>query len=149
MQVRSTLRLRTSLFVLAAAAACSSQTGSSSATAGPQPQAAMAVAALPAGVTPAMVALGDSIFHKASCQRCHGMDAKGTDRGVNLTDTEWAQITGTYPDIVRIITEGVPKDKIKMPGAPFAMRPRGGVNPALTDEQVNAVAAYVYSISHR
>jgi mono/diheme cytochrome c family protein len=148
MQVRSTLHIRISLFALVAAAACSSQ-AASSATASPQPQAAMAVAALPAGVTNAMVALGDSIFHKASCQRCHGMDAKGTDRGPDLTDATWAQISGSYPEIVKVITEGVPKDKIKMPGAPFAMRPKGGVNPPLTDDQVNAVAAYVYTISHR
>ncbi len=149
MQVRSTLRVCSSLFALAAAAACSSQAASTSTAAAPPQQAAAAVAALPAGVTTAMIAVGDSIFHKASCQRCHGMDAKGTDRGPNLTDATWAQITGTYPEIVKVINEGVAKEKIKMTGAPFAMRPRGGVNPPLTDEQVSQVAAYVYSISHR
>jgi mono/diheme cytochrome c family protein len=135
------------MLALSTIAACASK--SAATTADIQPQAAMAVAALPEGVTAAMVTVGDSIFHKASCQRCHGMDAKGTERGPNLTDAQWAQISGTYPEIVRIITEGVPKEKVKMPGAPFAMRPRGGVNPALTDDQVRQVAAYVFTISHR
>src|SRR6478672_10758775 len=146
MQVRSTLAVCFSMLALSAAG-CARGAASSS-TAGPQPQAAMVVGALPASMTPAMIAVGDSIFHKASCQRCHGMDAKGTERGPNLTDTQWAQISGTYPEIVKIINEGVPKEKIKMAGAPFGMRPRGGVNPPLTDDQVNQVAAYVYTISH-
>lgn len=148
MQVRSTLRVCFTMVAVSAAAACASQSASSSPAAA-QPKATMTVAALPTGVTAAMVTVGDSIFHKASCQRCHGMDARGTDRGPNLTDDKWAQISGSYPEIVKIINEGVPKDKIKMPGAPFAMRPRGGVTPALTDEQVNEVAAYVYTLSHR
>ena len=103
--------------------------------------------ALPEGVTLAMVTVGDSLFHKGSCQRCHGMDAKGGERAPNLTDNEWAQISGTYADIVNIVTTGVPKEKIKMVGAPNAMRPRGGTN--LTDEQIRQVAAYVYTLSHR
>jgi mono/diheme cytochrome c family protein len=148
MQARYTLRVVCSILAAVAIAACASG-GGTSASAPAAQAAAPAGPALPEGVTLAMVTVGDSIFHKASCQRCHGMDAKGTERGPNLTDAEWAQITGTYPDIVRIITEGVPKDKIKMAGAPFAMRPRGGVQPALTDDQVKQLAAYVYTISHR
>jgi mono/diheme cytochrome c family protein len=147
MHVRSVAGAFCAMLALSTIAACASK--SAAPTADIQPQAAKAVAALPEGVTAAMVTVGDSIFHKASCQRCHGMDAKGTERGPNLTDTEWAQIDGTYPEIVRIITEGVPKEKVKMPGAPFAMRARGGVNPALTDEQVRQLAAYVFTISHR
>ena len=94
-----------------------------------------------------MVATGDSIFHKASCQRCHGMDAKGTPRGPDLTDSQWSQISGSYPEIVQIITTGVPKDKIKLATAQFAMNPRGGTN--LSDEQIAQVAAYVYTLSHK
>ena len=106
----------------------------------------MEVAGLPGGVTASMIAVGDSIFHKGSCQRCHGMDAKGTVRAPDLTDNTWAQIGGTYPEIVAIVTTGVPKAKIKMVGAPFEMKPRGGSN--LTDEQIHDVAAYVYSLNH-
>ncbi len=73
------------------------------------------------------------------------MDAKGGPRAPDLTDTKWSQITGTYPEIVQIVTDGVPAEKVKIAGA-FPMRPRGGTN--LTDDQIRAVAGYVYSLSH-
>lgn len=146
MPLRFSTRLTCSACALAALAGCAHQGGSETAAAAPVPAAPMAVAALPAGVTPAMRAVGDSIFHKGSCQRCHGMDAKGTVRGPDLTDNTWSQISGAYSEIVEIVTTGVPKAKIKMAGAPFGMNPRGGIN--LTDEQVRDVAAYVYSLSH-
>ena len=139
---RLTTRIAAMACSVAMLAGCSH---SGSAAAAPAP-ASMEVAGLPAGVTASMVAVGDSIFHKASCQRCHGMDAKGTVRAPDLTDTTWAQIGGTYPEIVAIVTTGVPKAKIKMVGAPFEMKPRGGTN--LTDAQIRDVAAYVYSLSH-
>ena len=139
---RLTTRIAAMACSVAMLAGCSH---SGSAAAAPAP-AVMEVAGLPASVTASMIAVGDSIFHKGSCQRCHGMDAKGTVRAPNLTDTTWAQIGGTYPEIVAIVTTGVPKAKIKMVGAPFEMKPRGGTN--LTDEQIRDVAAYVYSLSH-
>lgn len=128
--------------VLFALAGCAAQTSSTSARA----PAASAARSLPEGVTLAMVTVGDSIFKKGSCQRCHGMDGKGNERGPNLTDSEWAQIGGSYAEIVNIVTVGVAKEKVKMPNAPFGMRARGGIN--LTDEQVRQVSAYVYSLSH-
>ena len=124
-------------------AACSQ--GTQGAASAPQPAASKA-SSLPEGVTPLMIASGDSIFHKGSCQRCHGMDAKGTPRGVDLTDDTWIHIKGTYPEIVKIVTDGIPKEEIKLATAQFPMRPRGGSN--LTDEQIRDVAAYVYSLSH-
>ena len=93
-----------------------------------------------------MITQGDSLFHASSCVRCHGADAKGTPRGADLTDNVWSQISGTYPEIVQVITDGVPKEKIKLATATFPMRPRGGSN--MTDDQIRAVAAYVYSLSH-
>ena len=115
--------------------------------AGPAPKPATAEAGLPADITASMIAVGDSIFHKSSCQRCHGMDAKGTVRGPDLTDTTWSQIGGSYAEIAAIVTTGVPKAKIKMSSAPFEMKPRGGTN--LSDEQIRDVAAYVFTLSHR
>ena len=70
----------------AALVACASSSGSTVVPAA-QPVASATVAGLPASVTAQMIAVGDSIFHKGSCQRCHGMDAKGTDRAPNLTDS--------------------------------------------------------------
>ena len=73
-----------------------------------------------------------------NCVTCHGADAKGTPRGADLTDNTWTQISGTYPEIVQVITDGVPKEKIKLATATFPMRPRGGSN--LSDDQIRAAS---------
>ena len=100
--------------------------------------------AAPAGVTPAAIAQGDSIFHKdGMCYACHGSNAQGAV-GPNLTDAEWLHGDGSYDMIVATVTSGVPADKAKKG---IAMPPKGGSS--ITDEQVKAVAAYVYSLSHK
>jgi mono/diheme cytochrome c family protein len=104
---------------------------------------------LPAGVTTKTIALGDSLFHARSCARCHGADAKGAQNGPNLTTATHMHVNGTYNDFVRLITSGVPADSIQDKSHRFAMQPRGGTQNPLTDEQIQAVAAYVYSLSHK
>jgi len=106
---------------------------------------------LPAGVTARTVALGDSLFHARSCARCHGADAKGAQNGPNLTTATHLHVNGTYDDFVRLITSGVPVDSIQDKSHRIAMQPRGanGNQTPLTDEQIRAVAAYVYSLSHK
>jgi mono/diheme cytochrome c family protein len=101
-----------------------------------------------ANITPAMVAEGDSIFHgrKAGglCFSCHGPDGKGTATGPNLTDNEWLDAdNGSYDAIVQTITTGVSQPK----KYPAPMPPMGGAS--LSPDQVRAVAAYVYSLSHK
>ncbi len=96
-----------------------------------------------------MIAQGDSIFHAASCRRCHGADAKGAANGPSLMGPTFLHVNGSYNSLVAIITSGVPTDSIKDKSHQFAMRARGGGNPPLTDDQVKAVAAYVYSLSHK
>lgn len=98
------------------------------------------------GPTPAMLALGDSVFHgkvgTALCYVCHGPAGKGvTGLGPNLTDKEWTNGDGSVAFIARTVTEGVAKPK----KFPAPMPPKGGGN--LNESQVNAVAAYVYSLS--
>jgi cbb3-type cytochrome c oxidase subunit III len=113
------------------------------ALAGVRPVAAQAAAA-PAAVTPAAIAKGDTIFHKTGlCYACHGSNAEGTV-GPNLTDAEWLHGDGSYDMIVAIVTSGVPVDKAKKG---IAMPPKGGSS--ITEEEVKAVAAYVYSLSHK
>ena len=162
------LIVRPTLFIVSAAAiaACSSGGGSSTTTTAPAPAPApaasasarpattAATAAAPtssAAVTPAMIALGDSIFHAASCQRCHGADAKGARNGPSLTGPTFLHIkgTGSYNDFLNLIMTGVPADSIKDKSHQFPMRPKGGGQTPLTDDQVKAVAAYVYSLSHK
>ncbi|HUQ16141.1 MAG TPA: c-type cytochrome [Gemmatimonadales bacterium] len=100
--------------------------------------------AAPAGVTPAAIAKGDTIFHKTGlCYACHGSNAEGTV-GPNLTDAEWLHGDGSYDMIVATVTSGVPAEKAKK-GIP--MPPKGGSS--ISDEDVKAVAAYVYSLGHK
>ncbi|MES2522671.1 MAG: cytochrome c [Gemmatimonadota bacterium] len=111
--------------------------------------AAAAKPALPAAVTPANVALGDSLFNSGGCQRCHGQKGVGAPNGPALDGQKWVQLqTGSFEEIVGIITTGVPATAIKDPTRKNAMRPRGG-NMQLTDPQIQAVAAYVYTLTHK
>jgi mono/diheme cytochrome c family protein len=102
----------------------------------------------PAGATAAMLAEGDSIFHglKAGgiCQTCHGPEAAGGPLAPSLVDSEWLTGDGSYAFIQKRVTEGMPT-----PTPPYtaAMPPMGGAQ--LSPEQIQAVAAYVYSISHK
>ncbi len=103
----------------------------------------------PALVTKANVALGDSLFNNGSCQRCHGKGGIGAANAPTLDGKKWLQLkTGSYDEIVKIITEGVAQAAIKDPAHRFSMRGRGGpMN--LSDPQVQAVAAYVWTLSHK
>jgi mono/diheme cytochrome c family protein len=99
-----------------------------------------------APASPAMLALGDSVFHgkagAALCYVCHGPAGKGiAGLGPNLADKEWVNGDGSLPFIEKVVLDGVPKPK-KMP-AP--MPPKGGGQ--LNESQIKAVAAYVYSLS--
>jgi mono/diheme cytochrome c family protein len=99
----------------------------------------------PDSITPALVALGDSVFHgrvgRGTCFACHG--AKGAGGLAPLTSGRWLHSDGSYESIVRVVREGVPKPK----QAPTPMPPMGGAN--LTPEQLRAVAAYVYTLGQQ
>jgi mono/diheme cytochrome c family protein len=94
-----------------------------------------------------LFALGDSIFHGqvggGTCYACHGKDAKGSAVAPDLTDGEWLNTDGSLAGITKTIQTGVPTPK----KAPAPMPPMGGAS--LTPDQVRAVAAYEYSLSHR
>lgn len=92
-----------------------------------------------------MVKEGETLFKGAGlCAACHGPDGKGVPNlGANLTDQQWLHSKGTYDDIVKQIMTGVTADKST---TGTVMPPKGGSN--LTDAQVKAVAAYVWTLSH-
>lgn len=97
-------------------------------------------------ISPAMIALGERIFlgrvGGAICTTCHGKDAKGVPGlGPDLTDRTWLHGDGSLEFLRTIIRTGVMKPKA---GA-GVMPPSGGV--PLTPEQLQAVAAYVFSLS--
>jgi len=97
-------------------------------------------------ITAQMVALGDSIFRgqaapQGICYTCHGPDAAGTATGPNLTDQEWIHGDGSLAFIINNVRTGVPTPQqhaVPMPA----------FGPLLTEEQLRAVSAYVYSRSH-
>ena len=95
-------------------------------------------------VSPELIAQGDKIFHgPGNCYACHGGNAEGLV-GPNLTDAEWIHSKGTLDDITAQVLHGVPKEESK---SGIVMPPRGGGN--ISDDDVKAVAAYVYSLSHK
>jgi mono/diheme cytochrome c family protein len=105
--------------------------------------AASAAQEMPAGVTAAMVAEGKEIFAGAGlCASCHGPDGTGTPIAPALNDAAWLNIDGAYPNIVTLVTTGVATPKEH----PVPMAPKGGTN--LSDDQVKAVAAYVWSLTN-
>jgi glucose/arabinose dehydrogenase/mono/diheme cytochrome c family protein len=113
---------------------------------GTHPDAGAAVA-LPAGVTPEMVALGERIYRGqvggAACTGCHGDRGQGSTLGPDLTGKKWLWSDGSYAGIKKTITEGVSQPKNYRSPMP-AM---GGAQ--LTADQVSALAGYVWSISHQ
>jgi mono/diheme cytochrome c family protein len=94
-----------------------------------------------------LIAMGDRIYHGTeaggTCFSCHGPDAKGTATGPDLTDSEWINTEGTKLGIASVIKTGVGKPQ----KYPAPMPPFGGAR--LNDEQVNALAGYVYSLSQK
>lgn len=97
---------------------------------------------LPAGVTQAMVDQGQDLFGTV-CAGCHGPAGAGTSTCPDLTDAEWINITGAYPEIVTVITNGVPTPREH----PAPMPAMGGGS--FDDAQVRALAAYVYALSRQ
>lgn len=102
--------------------------------------------AVPKGATKEMVQLGNRIYHGqvggASCTACHGESGQGTPLGPKLTVHKWLWSNGSYAGIAKTITDGVPQPKqYRSP-----MPPMGGAQ--LTPDQVSALAAYVWGMSH-
>ena len=101
---------------------------------------------VPQGATRAMVLLGERVYRGqaggAACTGCHGDSGQGTPLGPNLQGKKWLWSDGSFAGIQKTITDGVPQPKqYRSP-----MPPMGGAQ--LTPDQVSALAAYVWSISH-
>ena len=105
-----------------------------------------APAAVSAQATPpsaATIAAGKGLFSGAGlCVNCHGVDGAGSGIAPNLADKTWLHSDGSLTAIVKAITEGIPAPKESM----IPMLPKGGSG--ITAEQVNQIAAYVWSLSN-
>ena len=110
---------------------------------GTNPDAALAV---PPGATAAQVALGDKVYHGqvggAPCTACHGASGSGTPLGPDLTKSTYLWSDGSWQGLLKTIQAGVPQPKQYRAPMPA----NGGAQ--LTPEQAEAVAAYVWSLSH-
>jgi len=116
---------------------------------GTHPNAGATAASLPVpeGASREMVVVGERIYRGqvggAACSGCHGEAGEGSPLGPSLTSKKWLWSDGSYAGIKKTITEGVSQPKqYRSP-----MPPMGGAQ--LTPEQVSAVAAYVWGLSHR
>ena len=100
----------------------------------------------PAGATPAMLALGSRVYHGqvggAGCTGCHGSNGDGSPLGPDLTKGKWLWSDGSYQGIASTIAAGVAQPKQYRAPMP-AM---GGAQ--LSSDQLFAVAAYVWALSH-
>ena len=101
--------------------------------------------ALPDGVTEQAIAEGKTLFSGLGlCYACHGQDGSGVPNlGSDLTDSEWSQSDGSFQEILATIIEGVSSEKSS---TGTVMPAKGGSS--LNDDQLKAVAAYVWSLSN-
>lgn len=110
---------------------------------GTHPDAGLAV---PPGATAEQVALGDKIYHgqiaTGTCTACHGATGAGTPLGPDLTKPTYLWSDGSWKGLLKTIVDGVPTPKQYR-----APMPAGG-GTQMTPEQAEAVAAYVWSLSH-
>jgi mono/diheme cytochrome c family protein len=88
-----------------------------------------------------MITKGRSVFSgRGTCFACHGADGRGAV-GPSLADSAWLHSDGDYAGIVSTITAGVSARASK---SGVVMPARGGS--AINDEELRAVAAYVWSL---
>lgn len=93
--------------------------------------------------TPELVTQGRTVFiGRGNCISCHGANGKGNALGPDLTDDKWLHISGDIPSIADIVRKGV----TLVVEHPSPMPAMGGSK--LTDEQICAVSAYVWSLTH-
>jgi hypothetical protein len=94
---------------------------------------------VPPGFTREQILLGDRVFHGEAaggqCSQCHGLDAKGTPVGNDLTTGMYIWGDGSMDGIKRTIMHNM----TVAPGMDGNLRP--------TD--VDAVAAYVWALGRR
>lgn len=86
---------------------------------------------------------GKTLFGQ-TCSACHGMDAKGLPKlGKDLTTSTFIS-EKTDDDLLKFVEVGrQPTDPLNTTGV--AMPPKGG-NPALTDQQIMDIIAYLRTL---
>jgi mono/diheme cytochrome c family protein len=100
----------------------------------------------PAAATPENIQKGQELFTSAKCVSCHGEGGKGKgSMTADMTTGEWKFAEGgSFDALVKVIKEGLTKEQT---GGKIAMPAAASRN--LTDDQVTALAAYTWSLSHQ
>ena len=115
--------------------------------AAPTTQAPAAGGAAAGGDNAALVSQGQQAYAGSVCVSCHGPNGQGTPLAPALNDGEWLWVDPAQGDVqtqvATIIKTGVSQPKDPAHVAP--MLPYGGV--PMEDAQVDAIAAYVVSLS--
>ncbi len=100
-------------------------------------------AAEPRAFPDSVLARGREVFTgSANCRSCHGEEARGTEDGPDLTDDRWILGSGTYAEILERVRHGMPRRE----SSTGRVMPMGGWS-AVSDDDLNAVAAYVWSLT--
>ena len=93
---------------------------------------------VPAGYTRAQIELGDRIFHGeasgGTCAGCHGIDARGTGVGNDLSVGMFLWSDGSVKQLARTIRHN--------------MKTVPGQDGKLTDDDVVAVSVYIWALDH-
>jgi len=129
-------RIGTGLVVISLAAGC--------APAEP-PAAGPGAAPAPVVATPEMIEQGRTLFTGTGrCGICHGPQARGGSLGPNLTNNQWIWVEPgptIHTQVATIIRNGIEQPR----QYPAPMPAMGGGN--LSDEQINALSAYIVSLN--
>lgn len=108
------------------------------------PTSAPSVGTPPPSDSQGRVALGGDIFNGRAaggmCFTCHGQNGAGTTLAPSLRDQAWIHGDGSIEFVANTIRTGIPNPK----QYPSAMP---GFVAMFTDQQIQSIAAYVYSLS--
>ena len=146
MYIRSQFGLVAILAMAGAASVAAQSTSDSSTSSQPKQTSDSAASAGTDAAAPAsaVVVRGEAVFNgPGNCYACHGSKGAGS-LAPSLADETWIHSKGTLEEITAQIIHGVPKEESK---SGIAMPPKGGA--ALSDDDVKAVAAYVYSLRQK
>ncbi len=131
------------VMVMALALALAACGGKEEPAPAPEPQAAAVEAAAPVEESAGDAAAGKDLF-VSTCSACHGPEGKGvTGLGKDMTHSEFIAEKTDAELLAFIETGRAPDDPLNTTGV--LMPPKGG-NPALTDEQLMDIIAYIRSI---
>lgn len=89
---------------------------------------------------------GKQLFADGSCTMCHGDEGSNGRWGPDLTDADWVQSDGGLAGVRETVMWGVRRRDFVDPNRRFQMNPAGGMN--LEEEELDALAAYVWSLSN-